>query len=428
MNYPVAIAMFGWIAVVVALFVFLAPRRAALVGFLAGWMFLPIAHYTIPGLPDYTKISATCGVVLICIALFDFRRLVGLRFRLADIPMLLLCLCPFASSISNGLGVHEGLSAVFDWGIIFGAPYVVGRLYFGELSSLLELAFGILAGGLVYVPLCLWELARGPRLHLQLYGYYPPWLDQETRFGILRPLVFMWSGLMVAQWMAVAAVVGLWLWKSRTLPRWVTWLVPVLVLTTIALRSVNGWILLLLGATLLALHSCWRSAAPLIVIMLLILTYVTVRATGLWSGVQSVPVVEALIDKAKGRSIRYRLDNENIITNNVHQRPMLGFGRQMASVDNHKGRYAIRDSLWIIVFSQCGTIGLVGLMATLLAPVAVFIRNFPASRWQDAAVAPAAALAVVLVLYTTDNLANAMLNPVMLLAVGGLAGLRCTAS
>ena len=60
------------------------------------------------GLPDYTKMSATCGGVLLGITIFDFRRLISLRLRLVDIPIVLLCLCPFASAISNGIGSARG--------------------------------------------------------------------------------------------------------------------------------------------------------------------------------------------------------------------------------------------------------------------------------------------------------------------------------
>ncbi len=428
MTYREAIAMFGWIPLVLALFFFLPPRRAALIGFLAGWMFLPIAGYTITGLPDYTKMSATCGGVLLGITIFDFRRLISLRLRLVDIPIVLLCLCPFASAISNGMGVHEGLSALFDWVITWGVPYAVGRLYFDDLPELRELAIGIFCGGLVYVPLCLWEIARGgPQLHRLVYGYNQPFLDLEPRFGILRPMVFMHGGLMVGGWMAAATVLGIWLWKSGALPSrfriWLAWLVPVLAITTICVRSVNGWVMLALGAGLLALDSYWRSAAPLIGVMLLIVAYVSVRATGTWSGDQAVPVVEKLIDAAKGRSIRFRLENENIIVRNVRQRPVFGWGRQTGSVDNPNGRPAVRDSLWVIVYAQCGAVGLASIVATLLVPVAVFIRHFPAGRWQEAAVGPAAGLAVVLILYAIDDLANAMNNPVFMLTAGGLAGL-----
>ena len=419
--------MFGWIPLVFALFRLLQPRRAALIGFLAGWMFLPVAGYTIAGLPDYTKVSAISGMVLLGAAIFDFRRLISVRIRLVDIPIVVFCLCPFASSISNGLGVHEGLSSVFDRIITWGVPYAIGRLYFDELSDLRELAIGFFLGGLVYVPLCLWEIARGPQLHRLIYGYSQHFLDKELRFGILRPMVFMQGGLALAAWMAAASVLGFWLWKSRSFPSrfhtLLAWLVPVLAITTIDVRSVNGWILTAAGVGLLVLHSYWRSAAPIIGIMLLISVYVSARATGAWSGVQTVPVVERTINKAKGKSIRFRFWNEEVIAGNVRERPLFGWGRQTAPFDNGLSWPAIPDSMWIGVFAQCGAVGLVSLIATLLLPVAVFVRHFPASEWQETCVAPAAGLAVVLILFAIDGLANAMFNPVVMLAAGGLSGL-----
>ncbi len=325
--------------------------------------------------------------------------------------------------MSNGLGMHEGLSALFDRVIVWGVPYIIGRLYFDRLAWLREMALGIFAGGLLYMPLCWWELAKGPQLHRLIYGYYPPFPDQETRFGILRPMVFMHSGLMVAVWMAAAGVVGMWLWKSGALPSRCRWLAVTLAVTAVSLRSVNGWVLLATGAGLLALHSWRPRAAPAIAIMALICGYVSVRTAGMWSGGQAVPVVERLIDARKGRSIRFRLQNENIIAANVRRRPVFGWGRQLIPTDDHQGGHAVWDSLWIIVFAQGGSFGLASLMAVLLAPVARFVWRFPAAQWQDAAVAPAAALAVALILYATDNLANAMVNPVFMLAAGGLSGL-----
>ena len=162
MNRAVDIAMFGWIPVVLALFLFLPPRRAALAGFLIGWMFVPYAHYDIKGFPDYTKTVATCGAVLLGVTIFDFRRLISLRPRLVDLPIALFCLSAFISALSNGLGLHEGLSAAFSRAFTWGVPYTIGRLYFDDFAGLRELTIGIFTAGLVYVPFCVFELIRGP--------------------------------------------------------------------------------------------------------------------------------------------------------------------------------------------------------------------------------------------------------------------------
>ena len=59
MTFLVPIALFGVLPGVFLLFAVLAPRRAVMAAYLASWLFLPMAGYSIPGLPDYTKTSAT---------------------------------------------------------------------------------------------------------------------------------------------------------------------------------------------------------------------------------------------------------------------------------------------------------------------------------------------------------------------------------
>ena len=64
MTLFVHVMMIAWLPVVLALFALLPPRRAVLVGFIAGWLFLPVAEYRIPNIPDYTKYAACSLAVL----------------------------------------------------------------------------------------------------------------------------------------------------------------------------------------------------------------------------------------------------------------------------------------------------------------------------------------------------------------------------
>lgn len=431
MTHAVAFAMFGWIPIVLALFMWLPPWRAALVAFLVGWMFLPIAEYTIKGFPDYTKLSATCGVVLIAIAIFDFRRLISLRPIWFDVPVLLFCLSPSVSSFTNGLGLHEALAVVFQQAMTWGVPYTIGRLYFYDLSRLRELAIGIVVCGVVYAPLCLFEIWKGPELHKLVYGYYQPYVDTEPRFGILRPMVFMQGGLALALWMAATTTVGFWLWRTRAFsPNWratLACLLPVLGLTTILIRSVNGWILLALGVGLLSLCFIGTGRAYIVCVIVLLISYIGIRAAGLWSGRQAVTAVD-LVLPVKHNSIFFRFRNEDVISANARERPIFGWGRRAAALQDGQGSYAISDTLWAGMFAEFGTVGLIGLTGALLLPVVLFISYFPPAQWKDASVAPAAALAITLVLYTIDNLANAMNNPVFMLIAGGLVALSANAS
>jgi hypothetical protein len=433
----VPLVMFGWIPLVLLLFARFPPRRAALIGFLAGWMFLPVAAYRIQGLPDYTKTFAVGVAVLLGIAIFDFRGLVSVRPALADIPILLFCVSPFFSAISGGLGVHEGLSVVFNQALMWGIPWAAGVLYFRTLAGLRELAVGIFCAGLIYVPLCLFEILMGPRLHLWIYGFAQgPLTRIAMRFGGWRPTVFMNAGLAVALWMAAASVVGIWIWKTRLLPSFhgvkMAWLAAVLALTTIGLKSVNGWLLLLLGVILLLTAWRWRTSALVYVMILLALAYVVVSATGAWSREQLLPPISRILTPDRAQSLGYRFLNEAVLARNAREHPFLGWGRTAAAFEdrNHEifafgdrkaKAYAVIDSLWIGVFTCFGAIGLAGLFGMLLLPVTLAVWRFPAARWGEAKVAPVAALAVILLLYTFDNLVNSFPNPAFMLIAGGLA-------
>src|SRR3712207_5078886 len=112
MQFLVTLALFGWIPVVFLLFALLPPRRAVIAAFLLAWLFLPMAGFKIAGLPDYTKMSATCFGVLLASAVFDPDRLLSFRFSWVDLPAAVFCTSPFVTSVVNGLGMYDGMSMV----------------------------------------------------------------------------------------------------------------------------------------------------------------------------------------------------------------------------------------------------------------------------------------------------------------------------
>src|SRR5688572_11936637 len=117
------IALLAWIPAVLVMFMVLPPRRAVITALVAAWLFLPMAAYALPGLPDYTKMSATCVGVLIGAVLFDPQRFEQFRPNWLDLPMLTLCASPVLSSLSNGLGWHEAMSASLSQATTWGIAY-----------------------------------------------------------------------------------------------------------------------------------------------------------------------------------------------------------------------------------------------------------------------------------------------------------------
>ncbi|NTV08786.1 MAG: hypothetical protein HGA81_09335, partial [Chlorobium limicola] len=162
-NIMVPIVMFGWIPVVLLLFSRLQARTAASVAFVAGWMFLPVAAFKLPALPDYNKTTATCVGILLGAWLFDKQRFSEFRFNAADLPMIAWCIAPFFSSVANDLGPYDGLSQTMYQCITWGLPYYIARIYFTDTDAMKTLALAIFIGSIIYIPFCWFELIMSPQ-------------------------------------------------------------------------------------------------------------------------------------------------------------------------------------------------------------------------------------------------------------------------
>lgn len=424
MNSLVPITLIGWIPAVLLLFAVLPPRRAVIAAYVGAWLFLPMAGYQIQGLPDYTKVTATGYAALLGVLLFDGTRLVSLRPSWVDLPIAVWCIVPFASSIVNGHGAYDGTSGVLSHVVSWGLPYLFGRLYYSDWEGLRDLAIGILIGGLIYMPLCLWEIRMSPRLHRAVYGYHQHSLSQHYRFGGYRPKVFMQHGLAVGLWMALSSLLGLWLWLRGGLVR--LWgvpmkaLAPALAATTILCKSLGAIILFVGGVAVLFAPGRLRTAG-IAGLVLVVPLYLAARVQGGWTGEKLVELA-AVIDSDRASSLQGRLRQEDRLVVFAMQRPLLGRGASggWRHVEDDQGR-VVTDSLWIITLGPYGLAGLVSMTLTILLPPALILHRIRPALWEHPAASPAVGLAMVVVLHMIDCLVNAMLNPVYLLAVGGMA-------
>ena len=423
------IAIFLWGPLVIALFGVLPPRRAVIVSYITGWLFLPVTSFVIVGLPDYSKTSATSICVLLGSMIFDVGRVTRYRFRNYDLPMLLWCLCPFASSVSNGLGVYDGISGVVANIIEWGLPYFIGRVYFNDAQSLKELAVGIFIGGLVYVPLCLYEVRMSPQLHIMLYGYHQHSWIQTLRFGGYRPTVFMEHGLMVGSWMAAASLVGIWMWHTGALKQFksvpIVALLAPLVVTTVLCKSIGALVLMFAGLAALQLSRAMRTGIWIALLLAVPPVYIAARTTGIWDGTDAVSMAGRMFGEDRAKSLRARLDNESLVIQRALRQPVFGWGAWGRSdVRDFRGRgTVVYDGLWMIVLGKYGLLGVISLFTTLLISPARLLLKWGRQRWKQTSLAPASALIVVVILFAIDCLLNAMIIPVFILCCGALAQL-----
>ena len=425
--------MFGWIPIVFYFFTRFPARQAVIVGFIVAWLFLPQKEFPLPGLPDFTKVSATCYGIAIATIVYDISRFRSFKFSWVDLPMLVWCLCPIASSMSNELGLYDGLSTALLQTITWGAPYFLGRIYLNSLQGLRQLATGIFLGGMAYVPLCLFEIRMSPQLHRLVYGFSPFSFAQTIRYGGYRPSVFMQHGLEVGMWMMAASLIGIYFWHSGAIREVygipIAWLVSALLVTFVLIKSTGAYFLLFLGVGILLF--VWQFRSSIIVLFLIgsILLYLGQNTlTETYISDQIITSVSEIVPPERIQSLEFRFNNEEMLTDKARQRIVFGWGgwgRNRVYRYNWAGKLvdvSITDSLWIIAFGQSGLVGLISVFSAFFVPAIAFIKRYPARYWFQPQVAPAAVITIILILYMVDSLFNAMINPIFILACGGVAG------
>jgi hypothetical protein len=431
-NIVVVSVLIGWLPAVLCIFAFLPARRAAAVAFVAAWLFLPIASLKAPGIPVYDKMAATCVGIFLASIIFDPRRMLNLSFcpHWIDLPMIVYCLCPLATAMANDpeLTVKDGVSWTMQNVVGWGMPYLIGRIYFSNAKALRELAVAVFVGGLIYVPLCLYEIRMSPQLHRIVYGFNQHSVAQQQRGHFFRPMVFMEHGLALALFMTAASLAGLWLWQTGALRKLgkypVSWLLVPLWGTTIACQSGGALVFLAVGSACLLMCRWLRSSLAFFVILLLPFAYLTARIAWQWDGQDLVQAAQQVSGADRAQSLDFRIQNERVITEKAKKHLLFGwggYGRPFILDENGNCTFT-PDSLWIITFGTYGLVGLAALYA-LVAPIAYLHLRLNKVFWSHPEMVGVSVFSVLLVLYSMDNLMNNMPNPLFLLGLGGISGM-----
>jgi hypothetical protein len=421
--------LFGWVPLTIILFLRLAPHRAVLVSVIGGWLLLPIAGFDMPGIPEYDKGTAIAMGLILGGWLSGAQRAAAFRWKVYDVPMILWCLCPLASSVTNHLGWYDGFSGVFGQIMIWGVPYLAGRIYFTTPETIKDLCLGIVIGGLVYVPLCLYEFRMSPRLSINLYGFFPHEWRQHSRYGFWRPIVFMQHGLMVALWMATSATAAFWLWRSRVVNQIMGIPMPLIVISlaimTMLCLSANGWFALGLGCSAYFIGQRFDSNLPFLMLLLTIPLYTILRISGALTGHDIETAAGYLFSAERVYSLGIRLLQEDLFVRKAMDNLLFGAGRASLAwpVDPVTGRELVKmiDPLWLIVFSFRGGFGLVTFLFSMLGGPWLIFRS--ARGKMEEINEPnllIVLLGLIVTLFMIDSIMNAMINPVYTISTGAI--------
>ena len=418
-----------WLPIVLIIFEKFPVQRAIVLSFVLAWLFLPPIAIDLPGIPDWTKSTATVASVTLAVVLRRGPMARLPRLGWYDLPVLIFSVCSLVSSISSGMGVYEGLSSVLNDMFWWGLPYLSGRSGLGNEAGVRQVCLGIAAGGIAYILPCIAEIRLSPVLKQVVYGLGGTGLgDYGLRYGGYRPAVFLASGLELGWWMCCASLCAYSLWASGSVRRIfglpMSTLTLALTLVTVACKSTGA--LVQIGLGFLLIQACRWSRSTVLIwgLMLIGPIYCAGRPAGLLSGDTIVSCCSVVFDGDRMQSLGYRCIMEEVLMRAGNQRPIFGWSRNGGynPVDQYGKQAAVTDGYWILVFCNTGNVGLVSMNLMLLIPTALFLRRHHPRTWSEPDVAPQVAIAFILPLYLIDNLSNAMLNPIYAICMGSLTG------
>jgi hypothetical protein len=425
------------------LFRFAVPWRAVAITCFAGWLILPIGNFpagstssvfpywitgsAIPSDMLLTKMWWPPIVALAGAVWADRNTLIDWRPGWADLPMLLWCLWPIGQWPFVENPEPQPIIVALYLGAAWGAPWLLGRVYFSGQDGARRLLASMVAGMALIVPIALVEGAYGPTVYGWFYEPHPFRLDGAQRYLGFRPIGFFEHGNQYGIWVAASAVAAISLWQTQPKSPMRRGLAAVAVLCfAIALVSQSLGAILLLFAGLVLWWAIGRSSMRWVLPLFLLLA---ISGSAIYlSG--KLPLRELAENTAIGRkmvevirssgkgSFTWRIARDQRALPLAAAHPLIGTARWDWWRKNNERPWG----LTLLILGQFGLIGLVLAFGSLLIPAFwdLGIRAHSGGR----SICSRAPLAVIVLMASADALLNSFFLYPAILAAGALQPLE----
>jgi hypothetical protein len=429
-------AAFGVAAAI--LFRFVPAGTAVAITCFSGWLLLPVGNFpagsaestfpywitgaAVPSDMLLTKMWWPPVVALVGALWSDWKTVLRWRVGWIDVPMILWCLGPIGQWPFVAHPEPSAWVAALYLASAWGAPWVLGRIYFSGPEGRVRLMTGLVAGLAALAPIALLEGIVGPRVYGWVYELHPFRFDGVERYVGFRPLGFFENGNQYGIWVAATALAAVWMWRTEpdahVRGRFGT--IAALALAMTLLSQSVGAILLLFGGLALL----WKIGSPMKRWVLPLMVVLSIAGGTLYlSG--ALPLRAAanttigrqavdLLRSAGRESFAWRIARDQEALALISDHPIAGSGRW----DWWRKENSRPWNLAVLILGQFGLIGLGLALGSLLIPAAraLYDRDARALR-RDL---PEVPLATIVLMGVADMLLNSFILYPAILAAGAL--------
>jgi hypothetical protein len=424
LNIFLDIFFLFWTLISISLFFVFPAKKAICISLFTGWMFLPCHTVYISKLPELTRDSSVALGVLAGLVLVHPATVLRFRPRWIDLFVVAFCLSGLFASLSNGLGLYDGLSALFSRSLIWMTFYFIGRIYFSDSKSMLFLVKSAIVLTLLYIPFIVWEMRFSPQLNNIIYGFSQKGWAELVRFGGYRPLVFMPSSLLLSLWLGIMTLACTWLWLSGAVKKILGFDIRIYTVLYLAIflntRSLGAIAIFTILITSILLLNYANVKFQNYLLIAFVIAYITLRLFGHWDGSHLVQVAEKFGEDRAG-SLTARMNQENLLRDRTRERIVFGWGQWGRNTSDINIRGV--DSFWLIYASTNGIFSIISIYLSIIIPLLILTYRSPIAYWRSSSAAGVVICCYMLFFFLLDSLFNSFPTPPYMLAIGALSGL-----
>lgn len=343
---------------------------------------------------------------------------------------------PFLTAITNpdtlfdGINVRPGISptqSVADTMLAYMQllPFLLGFRMLWDARGAELLLKALVTGILYYSILMLFELRFSPQTNIMVYGFFQHDFIQTIRYGGYRPIVFLEHPLWVAMLTMCAFLSAIALARNNRTRRTLLTACYLGVIMVLC-KSAGALIQSLMAAPLVALARPRAMVVMAAVVASLAFAYPTLRTTS-FMPLQGIVDLASSISPERGRSLDFRMTNEELLLERAMERPLFGWGGwgRPLFFDPYDGRLSsVPDGQWVVWVGARGIYGYLAQFLLLLVPIWTMLRAMPGSKRAGSPKEQVVlgCLSLILAMNCLDLIPNATLTPITWLVAGTLLG------